>query len=117
MHERTFRGTLQAAGLNPFLLEVANVREHCSWVHGAGGRDHDLDGTRVATAKAKDLVRGAVQRVREHEPLHRRQEPVTRAALVIGGGIAGIQSALDIAQAGYPAYLVERQPSTAQPAS
>ena len=102
MHERTFRGTLQAVGLNPYFLEVANIREHCSWVHS------DVP---TATAKAQDLIRAAVERVRKHEPLYPRTEPVTRAAMVVGGGIAGIQAALDIAQSGYPVYLVERQPS------
>jgi heterodisulfide reductase subunit A len=102
MHERTFRSTLQAVNLNPYFLEVANIREHCSWVHS------DVP---TATAKAKDLIRAAVHRVRQHEPLQPRQEPVTRAAMVVGGGIAGIQAALDIANAGYPVYLVERQPS------
>ncbi len=102
MHERTFRGTLQAVGLNPYLLEVANIREHCSWVH------REMP---TATEKARDLIRAAVERVRQHEPLQPRQEPVTRAALVVGGGIAGMQAALDIANAGHPVYLVERQPS------
>jgi heterodisulfide reductase subunit A len=102
MHERTFRATLQAVGLNPFFLEIANIREHCSWVHSH---------LPTATEKAKDLIRAAVERVRQHEALQPRQEPVTRAALVVGGGIAGIQAALDIANAGYPVYLVERQPS------
>jgi heterodisulfide reductase subunit A len=102
MHERTFRGTLQSVGLNPYFLEVANLREHCSWVH----KD-----VLTATEKAKDLIRAAIERVRDHEPLQPRQEPVTRAAMVVGGGIAGIQAALDIAKAGYPVYLVERQPS------
>ena len=102
MHERTFRSTLKKAGLNPYYLEVANLREHCSWVH------HDVP---AATEKAKDLVRAAVERVRGHEPLFPRQVPVTQAALVVGGGIAGIQTALDIANAGFTAYLVERQPS------
>ena len=100
MHERTFRSALQAVGLNPYFLEVANIREHCSWVHA------DMP---TATAKAQDLIRAAVGRVRQHEALHPRQEPVTRAAMVVGGGIAGIQSALDIANAGHPVYLVERQ--------
>ena len=102
MHERTFRSTLQSVGLNPFFLEVSNIREHCSWVH---------TDVRTATEKAKDLIRAAVERVRLHEPLQPRQESVTRAAMVVGGGIAGIQAALDIADAGYPVYLVERQPS------
>ncbi len=102
MHERTFRGTLQSVGLNPYFLEVANLREHCSWVHSD---------VATATEKAKDLIRAAVERVRQHEPLYPRQEPVTRAAMVVGGGIAGIQAALDIANAGYPVWVVERQPS------
>ncbi len=102
MHERTFRGALQAVGLNPYFLEVANIREHCSWVH------RDIP---TATAKARDLIRAAVERVRMHEPLVPRQVPVTKAAMVVGGGIAGIQAGLDIANAGYPVYLVERQPS------
>ncbi|HID62906.1 MAG TPA: CoB--CoM heterodisulfide reductase iron-sulfur subunit A family protein, partial [Anaerolineae bacterium] len=102
MHERTFRATLKKAGLNPFYLEVANLREHCSWVHPRGP---------TTTEKAKDLIGAAVQRVWDHEPLYPRQVPVTQAALVVGGGIAGIQAALDIANAGFPVYLVERQPS------
>jgi heterodisulfide reductase subunit A len=102
MHERTFRAALQAVGLNPYFLEVANLREHCSWVHT------DVP---TATEKAQDLVRAAVERVRQHEPLFPRQEPVTREAMVVGGGIAGIQAALDIANAGYPVHLVERKPS------
>ncbi len=102
MHERTFRAALQKAGLNPYFLEVANIREHCSWVHS------DIA---AATDKAKDLIRAAVQRVWQHRPLYPRQEPVTQAAMVVGGGIAGIQAALDIANAGFPVYLVERQPS------
>jgi heterodisulfide reductase subunit A len=102
MHERTFRAALEKAGLNPYFLEVANIREHCSWVH-----DH----MPTATVKAMDLVRAAVDRVCLHQPLHPREEPVTPAALVVGGGIAGIQATLDIANAGFPVYLVERQPS------
>ena len=102
MHERTFRAALQKAGLNPYFLEVANIREHCSWVHS------DIP---LATEKAKDLIRAAVERVWQHRPLYPRQEPVTQAALVVGGGIAGIQAALDIGNAGFPVYLVERQPS------
>jgi heterodisulfide reductase subunit A len=102
MHERTFRATLKSAGLNPFYLEVANLREHCSWVHPKEP---------ATTEKAKDLVAAAVQRVWGHEPLYPRQVPVSQAALVVGGGIAGIQAALDIANAGFPVYLVERQPS------
>jgi heterodisulfide reductase subunit A2 len=102
MHEPTFRRTLESAGLNPYYLEMANIREQVSWVHPAG---------EAATHKAIDLVAGAVERVRLHEPLYSRKSPVEPAALVIGGGIAGIQAALDMADAGYKVYLVEREPS------
>ena len=81
---------------------MANIREHVSWI------THDR---KAATEKAKKLVRSAISRVAFHEPLEARKEPVTKAALVVGGGIAGIQSALSIADAGYPVYLVEREPS------
>ncbi|HSJ55714.1 MAG TPA: FAD-dependent oxidoreductase, partial [Anaerolineae bacterium] len=104
---RTFRHTLESVGLNPYFLEIANLREHCSWVH-APSQGYDVP---TATRKARDLVRAAVDRVARHEALYARQEPVTRAAMVVGGGIAGIQAALDVANAGYPVYLVERQPS------
>jgi len=103
MHETTFRRTVAGAGLNPYLLEIANIREHCSWVH----RDH----VEEATAKAIDLVRSAVARVAWQEPLSPKQVGITRRALVIGGGIAGIQASLDIADAGYEVVLVEREPS------
>ncbi len=102
MHEQTFRRALAAAGLNPFHLEVANIREHVSWV---------VEDPSTATEKALRLVRAAVSRVAHHAPLEPRKEPVTRAALVVGGGIAGIQAALSIADSGYPVYLVEREPS------
>ncbi len=102
MHEPTFRRTLESADLNPYFLEIANIREHVSWVHPAG------PGT---TNKAIDLVAGAVERVHYQEPLYARKAPVEPAALVVGGGIAGIQSALDIADAGYRVYLVEREPT------
>jgi len=81
---------------------VANIREHASWV---------IPDRELATEKAKRLVRAAVARVAYHAPLEARQEPVTRAALVVGGGIAGIQAALSIAEAGYPVYLVEQKPT------
>jgi heterodisulfide reductase subunit A len=103
MHEPTFRQTLQAAGLNRYLLEMANIREHCSWVHL-----HDKE---AATEKAKDLVRMSVARARLLEPQVEADIPVTQRALVIGGGVAGIQAALDLADAGHQVYLVERQPS------
>jgi heterodisulfide reductase subunit A len=102
MHEPTFRRTLESADLNPYYLEMANIREQVSWVHPAG---------EATTQKAMDLVAGAVERVHLHEPLYSRKSPVEPAALVVGGGIAGIQSALDMADAGYKVYLVEREPS------
>jgi len=103
MHEPTFRRTVAGAGLNPYLLEIANIREHCSWVHRGQVEE--------ATAKAIDLVRSAVARVAWQEPLTPKQVGITRRALVIGGGIAGIQASLDIADAGYEVILVEREPS------
>ena len=102
MHERTWRAMLAEAGLNPYLLEVANLREHCSWIHP----DEEL-----TTQKAIDLVTAAVERVALHEPLFPQRVPVTKAAMVVGGGIAGIQASLDLANAGVPVYLVEREPS------
>lgn len=102
MHETTFQGAVAAAGLNPYYFQMANIREHVSWVVKNGDS---------ATAKAKRLVSAAVNRVYWHESLESRKENVTPAAMVIGAGIAGIQAALNIAEAGYPVYLVERQPS------
>ncbi len=103
MHEPTFRKCISDAGLNPYLLEMANLREHCSWVHGG-----DPDG---ATEKAKDLVVSAVARARFLEPQKELAVPVTHRALVIGGGVAGIESALQLADAGHKVTLVEREPS------
>ncbi|HTU00289.1 MAG TPA: CoB--CoM heterodisulfide reductase iron-sulfur subunit A family protein, partial [Candidatus Sulfotelmatobacter sp.] len=102
LHEPTFRKCIGQAGLNPFMAEMANIREHCSWVHAD---------RRVATAKALDLLRMAAARIRRSEPLAQSQIPLTKKALVVGGGIAGIQAALDIADAGYHVTLVERTPS------
>lgn len=102
MHEPTFRRTLESVDLNPYYLEMANIREQVSWVHPAG---------EATTNKAIDLVAGAVERVHLHQPLHSRKAPIEQSALVVGGGIAGIQAALDIADAGYKVYLVEREPS------
>ncbi len=102
MHERTWRAMLADVGLNPYLLEVANLREHCSWAHPAGG---------LTTQKAIDLVAAATERVAWHDPLFPQRVPVTKAAMVVGAGVAGIQTALDIARAGIPVYLVERDPS------
>jgi heterodisulfide reductase subunit A len=100
LHEPTFRAACQSAGLNPYLLEMANIREQCSWVHL-----HDKDG---ATSKAKDLVGMAVSRAARLSPQFELTVPVLRSVLVIGGGVAGIQAALDMADAGYKVYLVER---------
>jgi len=102
MHEPTFRRAVQQAGMNPYFFEMANIREQCSWVH---------DDREEATRKAKELVTAAVYRVALHEPLYPRQVKVTPSTLVVGGGIAGIQAALDIADAGYQVYLVEREPT------
>lgn len=100
LHEPTFRAACESAGLNPYLLEMANIREHCSWVHL-----HDKD---AATEKAKDLVAMAVNRAARLRPQIEVTVPVTRKAMVVGGGVAGIQAALDMADAGYKVYLVER---------
>jgi heterodisulfide reductase subunit A len=102
MHEPTFRKACEAAGLNPYLFEMANIREDCSWVH----EDKEL-----ATEKAKALVRAAVRRVRLQEPLEVREIPYNPDTLVVGGGIAGIQAALEIADSEHKVYLVERDPS------
>jgi len=103
LHEATFRRALVEAGLNPYLFEMANIREQCSWVH--------LRHREVATRKALDLVKMAVFKVRWAEPLPPRRVHVVRRALVVGGGIAGIQSALDMANAGHRVYLVEKGPT------
>jgi len=102
MHEVTFQNACEAAGLNRYYFQMANIREQDSWVV----KDHAQ-----ATAKAKRLVNAAVARVGHHRPLEQRKEAVTPAAMVVGAGIAGIQAALTIAEAGYQVYLVERQPS------
>ncbi|HLE51076.1 MAG TPA: CoB--CoM heterodisulfide reductase iron-sulfur subunit A family protein [Anaerolineales bacterium] len=99
MHEPTFRATVADAGLNPYCYEMANIREQCSWVHPGGPN---------TTLKAMQLVASAVAKATHLEPLEVRQVPVTPAALVIGGGFAGLQASLDIAEAGFQVTLVER---------
>ena len=99
MHEATFRKAAEAAGLNPYMVEVANIREHCSWIH------KDME---EATEKAVILVRTAIAKVKLNAPLMSGESPVVKRALVIGGGIAGIQAALDIADAGFEVDIVEK---------
>lgn len=102
LHENTFRTACARAGLNPYLCELVSIREQVSWVH--------TDKT-AATDKAQAVVSGGVERVLRHQPLEPLHVPIHEATLVVGGGIAGIQAALEIADAGYPVYLVEREPS------
>ena len=103
LHEPTFRRACEEAGLNKYLFEMANIREQCSWVH--------LYAKEEATEKAKDLVRMAVAKVTLLEPATEMEVPIIKKALVIGGGVAGIQAALDLADTGYKVYLVEKEPS------
>ena len=102
MHEATFRKTAAGAGLNPYMVEIANIREQCSWVH------KDMP---TGTEKAIILGKAAVAKVNLNAPLTPGETPVTKRALVIGGGIAGIQTALDIADAGFPVDIVETKPT------
>lgn len=102
MHEPTFRRACEDAGLNPFLCEIANLREHCSWVHLKND---------VTTEKATELVRVLVEKVKYNKPLYPIKVPITKTAMVLGGGVAGIQAALDIANSGHKVILVEKQPS------
>lgn len=99
MHEPTFRNAVSRAGMNPYMFEMVNIREHCSWVTRDRGS---------ATEKAKDLIKGAIGRVRRHIPLVGSRQPVKPVAMVVGGGIAGITAALKIAKAGYRVHLVEQ---------
>lgn len=102
MHETTFRRACEEAGLNPYLFQMTNIREHCSWVS---------DDPEKATQKAKALVSAATKRVALNTELTTRRVDVQQAALVVGGGIAGIEAALRLADAGKQVYLVERNPS------
>lgn len=102
MHEATFRKAAESAGINPYMVEIANIREHCSWIH----KDKV-----EATEKAIILARAAIAKVHLNAPLIAGQSDVTKRALVIGGGIAGIQTALDIAEAGYEVDIVEKSPT------
>ncbi len=103
MHEPTFRKTISDAGLNPYVLEMANIREFSSWCHPSNPKE--------ATSKAKDNIKMAVAKARFLQPLETMEVPVTKNALVIGGGIAGINSALDLANMGFKVYLVEKNES------
>lgn len=102
MHENTFRKAVQSVGMNPYMLEVANIREQCSWVH----KDKA-----VGTQKAIALMKAAVAKATLDSPLTAGSTPVTKRALVIGGGIAGMQTALDIAEAGFDVDIVESKPT------
>ena len=102
MHEATFRKTCEKAGLNPYMVEIANIREQCSWIHKDKAE---------ATEKAIILGRAAIAKVHLNAPLTAGTSPVTKRALVIGGGIAGIQTALDIADAGFEVDIVEKKPT------
>ncbi len=103
MHEPTFRAAVAEAGLNPFLMEMANIREQCTWAHG-----HDKEG---ALKKAKDLTAAAIAKASFLTPLEMIKVPVTKKAMVIGGGVAGISCALDLAEQGVKTVLVEKQPT------
>ncbi|RLG56041.1 MAG: disulfide reductase, partial [Thermoproteota archaeon] len=103
MHEPTFRKCIAEAGLNPYLFEMANIREMCSWCH-----THQRE---AANEKAIDMVRMAVEKARRLQPLETIEVPVTPKAMVIGGGVAGIQAALDLADMGFKVYMVEKSPT------
>jgi len=102
LHEPTFRRVLASVDLNPYFLEMANIREQCSWV---------TEDKAAATEKAKAMVSAAVRRVFYHAALEKKEVPMNPCTLVVGAGIAGIQAALEIADSGNKVYLVEREPS------
>jgi len=103
MHEPTFRQAMREVGLNPFLLEMANIREHNSWIHS--------DDPEAATEKAIDLIRMAIARTRLLVPLEEPEVSIKKSTLVVGAGIAGICAALDLADAGFKVHLVEKEPT------
>lgn len=102
LHELTFRRTLASAGLNPYLMEMANIREQCSWV---------TENKEAATIKAKALVNAAVKKIAYNQPLESKEAQMNPVTLIVGAGIAGIQAALEIADSGRLVYLVEKEPS------
>lgn len=103
LHENTFRGVVSSQGLNPYHCEIANIREWCSWPHANSPEE--------ATRKALRIIQTTIERLRRNEPLSPMVVPLTKKILVIGGGIAGMQAALDLAHSGYQVYLVEKEPS------
>ena len=103
LHEPTFRQMLKDVNINPYLLEMANLREQCSWVH--------MEEPEAATLKAIDLVKMAVSRARILQPLEEEILPLTKKAMIIGGGVAGIQAALDLADNDFDVILIEKKPS------
>ena len=103
LHEATFRRAAASAGINPYRIEIANIREQCTWVH--------REQKKLAETKALEIIRATIERARRNAPLTEYTIPVTRKALVIGAGISGMQTALNIANAGHPVYLLDRQPS------
>ena len=102
MHEKTFQKCIETAGLNRYMFEMANIREQCSWVH---------DDKAKATDKSWEVVKMTVAKANHLEPLQPLKSPVEKRALVIGGGISGMQAALDISRAGYKVTMVEKSPS------
>ncbi|WP_342304769.1 CoB-CoM heterodisulfide reductase HdrA2 [Methanolobus sp. ZRKC5] len=103
LHEQTFKRVLEKAGLNPFMLEMVNIREQCSWVH--------MEDPQMATQKAFDLIRMGIARLKLLDPLQLKKVPVTKDVLVIGGGVAGIEAALTLANSGYHVHMVEKEPT------
>jgi heterodisulfide reductase subunit A len=103
IHEETFRSVCSVAGINPFLMEMVNIREQCSWCHSHGGE--------AVTEKAAEMVLMGIEKVKLNEPLIPIKVPMTRKVLVIGGGISGIEASLKIADLGHKVILVEKGPT------